>query len=131
MLLLDSTEKLLQELNQQNIFNSIIQFVASTGLTIAVCCSINIYQVYKGVANKNGSYYFALSAVSTLVLYILTLIVYLHYQFGQLCTEQLINRVGAAYTYLTVDKEGRLVFVFLFLSFGRSIAVAFLITYGI
>ena len=113
------------------IFNSIIKFVGSTALTIAVCCSINIYQVYKGVANKNGSYYFALSAVSTLVLYILTLIVYLHYKFGQLCTEQLSNRVGAAYTNLAVEKKGRLVLGFLFFSFGRSIAVAFLITYGI
>ena len=83
------------------------------------------------MANKNGSYYFTLSAVSTLALYILTLIVYLHYKFGQLCIEQLSNRVGAAYTYLAVEKEGRVVLVFLFLSFGRSIAVAFLITYGI
>ena len=112
-------------------FNSIIKFVGSTALTIAFSCSINIYQVYRGVANKNGSYYFAFFAVSTLVLCILTLIAYFHYKFGQLCTEQQINRVGAAYTNLAVEKKGRLILGFLFFSFGRSIAVAFLITYGI
>ena len=97
---------------------------------LCVCCAINIHQVDKGVANKNSSYYFAICAISSVFLYMITLIWYLLNKFGKLDSQPIKNRVGAAYTHLAVSKAGRSVLSFLLLQFGRRIALALTITFA-
>ena len=82
---------------------------------ISVCCAINIYQVNKEVASKNSSYYFAICAISSVFLYMITLIWYLFKKFGSLDSQPIKNRGGAAYTHLAVSKAGRSVLAFLLL----------------
>ena len=102
-------------LSDKIFFNGIIYFVEGILLIVCVCCSINIYQVYKGLAKKNASYYFSLGAIFAAGLYMVTLSVYLLCKFGQLGNEQQKNRVGAAYTHLAVGREGRAILTFLLL----------------
>jgi hypothetical protein len=101
--------------NDNIFFNGIIQFFECTLLMIGVSSTINIYQVFKKVANKNASYYFAICAISAILLYMITLISYLYCKFGNLSSEPEKKRVGATYTHLAFSEAGRSVLVFLFL----------------
>ena len=111
-------------------FNAIIQFVEGTLLTICVCCMINIYQVHNGTIKTNSSYYLALGLIATAGVYLVALIVYLNCKFSKLETEPVKIRVGAAYQNLAVSESGRSVLGYIFLSFGRRIALAVVITFG-
>ena len=128
----DQVKNFLQKQIENIYFNGIIQYVEGTMVIILVCCTINIYQVYKGEANQSLSYYFAICAISIIFLYMITLIWYLHRKFDQLNKEPVKSRVGAAYTHFAVskDKAGLSVLVFLLLEFGRKIALAFVITFA-
>ena len=67
--------------------------------------------------------------MASIISYLLTLLVYLLCKFKQLKTDPVRNRVGAAYENLAVNKVGRPVLAFLFLSFARRIAISYVITF--
>lgn len=61
---------------------------------MGVCCAVNIYQVYNGVANKNFSYYFAICVTFSINPYLLCLLGYLCRKFPELKEEKMKKRIG-------------------------------------
>ena len=106
-----------------------ITFIDASFLILGVCCAVNIYQVYTGVASKNFSYYFAICAIFSYNPYLLGLLGYLCRKFPHLQTQQVKNKVGSAYADLDL-KKGRSVLVFMVLSYTRRVALCFVITFG-
>ena len=112
-------------------FNRITLFLDGTVLVLAVCCSININQVYKGVGQKNLSFYFSFSLIAAIFVYILSMLAYLLRKFKDLGTDALKNRVGAVYANLSISKGGHPVMAFWFCTFLRRAGIAYAITFGI
>ena len=111
-------------------FNRITLFVDGIFLVVTVCCSINIHQAYKGVGQKNISFYFSFSLMAAIFLYVLSLLIHLLCKFKEIGKDEVSNRVGAAYSNLSVSKVGRPALVFWFLTFVRRAGIACAITFG-
>lgn len=69
---------------EKTFFNRVIMFIDGSFLIMGVCCTVNIYQVKLGVASKNTSYYFSISAIFAYTVYLLCLLSYLLYKYTKL-----------------------------------------------
>lgn len=117
-------------IREKAFLNGTILLIDGAFLNLAICSSVNIYQVFEGVYEKNGSYYVSIVVLTALGVYTLAQLGYLNFKFDRLRKRVVRARIGVAYENLAYKKVGKCVLVYKLLEFLRKFGLCFVVTFA-